>query len=149
MGETQVQALGWEVPLEKGMATQSTILAWKIPWTEEPGGLQSMGSQRGRQDLSTKPQQKWVEYGKLAFFFLSAREMSVLHLTWFNVIHVNQKQKGTSIEVLICIREQWSWKPSKKRGTVQSGELEELPEPKKWSNHSGYQWKKGMQVKDV
>ena len=41
--ETQVQSLGGEHPLEKGMATHSSILAWKIPWTEEPGGLQSMG----------------------------------------------------------------------------------------------------------
>ena len=44
--ETQVQSLGWEDPLEKGMATDSSILAWRIPWTEEPGGLQSTGSQR-------------------------------------------------------------------------------------------------------
>ena len=46
MQETQVQSLGWEDPLEKGTATHSSILAWRIPWTEEPGGLQSMGSQR-------------------------------------------------------------------------------------------------------
>ena len=46
MGETQVQSLGWEDPPEKGMTTHSNILAWRIPWTEEPGGLQSMGSQR-------------------------------------------------------------------------------------------------------
>ena len=44
--ETQVQSLGWEDPLEKGMATHSSILAWKVPWTEEPGGPESMGSQR-------------------------------------------------------------------------------------------------------
>ena len=44
--ETQVQTLGWEDPLEKEMATHSSILAWKISWTEEPGGLQSMGLQR-------------------------------------------------------------------------------------------------------
>ena len=42
----QVQSLGWEDPLEEGMATHSSILAWRIPWTEEPGGLQSMGSHR-------------------------------------------------------------------------------------------------------
>ena len=42
----QVQSLGWEDPLEEGMATHPSILAWRIPWTEEPGGLQSMGSQR-------------------------------------------------------------------------------------------------------
>ena len=50
MQETWVQLLGWEDPLEKEMETHSSILAWKIPWTEEPGGLQSMGLQRVRQD---------------------------------------------------------------------------------------------------
>ena len=45
--ETQVQSLGWEDPLEKEMATHSSILAWKISWTEEPGGLQSMGRRVG------------------------------------------------------------------------------------------------------
>ena len=44
--ETQVQSLHWEDLLEKGMPTPSGILVWRIPWTEEPGGLQSMGSQR-------------------------------------------------------------------------------------------------------
>ena len=44
--ETGVRSLGWEDPLEKGMATHSSILAWRIPWLEEPGGLQFMGSQR-------------------------------------------------------------------------------------------------------
>ena len=43
--ETQLRSLGWEYPLEKEMATHSSILAWKIPWTEDPGELQSMGSQ--------------------------------------------------------------------------------------------------------
>ena len=46
MQETRVQSLGWEDPLEKEMAIHSSTLAWKIPWTEEPGRLQSMGSQR-------------------------------------------------------------------------------------------------------
>ena len=46
--ETQVQSLGWEDPLEKGMATHSGILAWRISWTEGPSGLQSMGSQKVR-----------------------------------------------------------------------------------------------------
>ena len=53
--ETQVRSLGWEDPLEKEMATHSSNLAWKIPWTEEPGGLQSMGSQRVGHDSATKP----------------------------------------------------------------------------------------------
>ena len=48
MQETWVQSQGQEDPLEKGMATHSRILAWRIPWTEEPGRLQSMGSQRVR-----------------------------------------------------------------------------------------------------
>ena len=50
MLETQVQLLGREDPLEQEMATHSSILAWEIPWTKEPGGLQSMGSQRIRHD---------------------------------------------------------------------------------------------------
>ena len=50
MQETWVRVLGWEKTLEKGMATHYSILAWRIPWTEEPGGLQSMGSQRVRHD---------------------------------------------------------------------------------------------------
>ena len=50
MQEIWVQFLGWEDPLEKEMATHSSILAWKIPWTEEPGRLQSIGSQRVRHD---------------------------------------------------------------------------------------------------
>ena len=54
--KTWVRSLGWEDPLEKEMATHSSILAWEIPWTEEPGGLQSMASQRVGHDLATKPQ---------------------------------------------------------------------------------------------
>ena len=50
MQETQVQSLGWEDPLEEGIATHSSILAWRIPWAEEAGGLQSTGSKRVRQD---------------------------------------------------------------------------------------------------
>ena len=54
MQETQVPSLGWEELLEKGMATHSNILAWRIPWTEEPGGLQSMGLQRVIHERATK-----------------------------------------------------------------------------------------------
>ena len=53
MQEMLVQSLGQEDPLEEEMATHSSILAWRIPWTEEPGGLQSMGSQRVRHDWAT------------------------------------------------------------------------------------------------
>ena len=52
--EIQVQSLGWEDPLEEEMATHASILAWRIPWTGEPGGLQCMGSQRVRHDCTTE-----------------------------------------------------------------------------------------------
>ena len=57
MQEMWVQSLGWEDPLEEEMATHSCILAWETPWREEPGGLQTMGSQRVGHDLATKQQQ--------------------------------------------------------------------------------------------
>ena len=53
MQDTQVQSLGWEDPPEKGIATHSSILVWRTPWTEEPGGLPSRGSQRVRHDQVT------------------------------------------------------------------------------------------------
>ena len=52
MKETWVQSLGWEDPLEKEMTTHSSILAWDIPWTEEPGGLQSTGLHKSQTQLS-------------------------------------------------------------------------------------------------
>ena len=54
----QVQSLGWEDPLEEGMETHSSIFAWKISWTEESGGLYSMGLQRVRHDLVTEQQKQ-------------------------------------------------------------------------------------------
>ena len=69
MQETQVQSLGGEDPLEKEMATHSSILAWKISWTEEPGELQSLGSPRVGNDLVTKQQMHKIsqEAAKLRF----------------------------------------------------------------------------------
>ena len=55
MWETWVRSLGWEDPLEEEMATHFSTLAWRIPWTEEPGGLQSTGSQRVGRDWTTSP----------------------------------------------------------------------------------------------
>ena len=57
MWETWVRSLGLDDHLEKEMATHSSVLAWEMPWTEEPGGLQSMGLQRVGHDLVTKQQQ--------------------------------------------------------------------------------------------
>jgi len=62
MQKMQVRSLGGEDLLEKEMATCSSILAWEIPWTEEPGGLQSMGSQRVRHDLAAAQQQQVYIY---------------------------------------------------------------------------------------
>ena len=68
MWETWVQSLGWEDLLEKGMTTHSSILAWKTPWTEEPGGLQSMGSQRVGDDgvTNTFTLQNFIPFGALS-----------------------------------------------------------------------------------
>ena len=57
--EMQVRSLGGEDPPKKAVATHFGILAWEIPWTEEPDGLQSMGSQRVRHDLATKQQHSY------------------------------------------------------------------------------------------
>ena len=57
MQEMRVPSLGWEDPLEKEVATHSSILVWRILWTEEPGGLQAMGFQRIERDFVTKQQQ--------------------------------------------------------------------------------------------
>ena len=64
MQETWVWSLGWEDPLEKGMAIHSSILAWRIPWTEEPGRLQSVGSQRVGHDWETD-----INYGQICLLF--------------------------------------------------------------------------------
>ena len=58
--QMQVQSLGWEDPLEEEMATHASILAWKIPWTEESGKLQPIGFQRVRHDLATEKKKKKV-----------------------------------------------------------------------------------------
>ena len=63
MQETCVQTLGQEDPLEKGMATHSSLLAQRIPWTEELGGLQSMGMQRAVHDQATNPSLFFMNFG--------------------------------------------------------------------------------------
>ena len=60
MQEIQIRSLGWEDLLEEEKTTHSSILAWEIPWTEEPGRLQSMGLQRVGSDLATKQQQQYI-----------------------------------------------------------------------------------------
>ena len=65
--ETRVQHPGQEDPLENGLATHCSILAWEIPWTEEPGGLQSMGRKRVRHDFMTKQQHSITEPSLMGF----------------------------------------------------------------------------------
>ena len=69
MWETQVRPLGGKDPLEKGLETHSSILAWKIPWTEEPGGLQSMGLRKSRTQFSNERATKkiYVNYNSTLF----------------------------------------------------------------------------------
>ena len=91
MQETWVRSLGWEDPLEKGMATHSSTLAWRIPWTEEPGGLQSTGSQRVRHGRVTNTHTKykyshleglWNSFSIKKIFLKINLFLTVLGLCW-------------------------------------------------------------------
>ena len=83
--ETQVRCLGQEDPLEKRMAAQSSILAWEIPWTEEPGGLQSMGSQ------------KWTQLSQTNTLFRFSIDQLLYCFQYFIV-------KNTSVSFLVCVQ---------------------------------------------
>ena len=76
MQEAQVRSLGWEDPLEKEMATHSSIHAWKISWTEEPGGLQFMGSQRVAYDRATDAY-LLIEY--ISYCRLQSKSLQILN----------------------------------------------------------------------
>ena len=79
MRETQVQSLGWEDLLEKEMATHSNILAWKIPWTEKPGRLQSMGLQRVRHNWATSLSlSQWKEKNKVTIVHVNTQEYTLV-----------------------------------------------------------------------
>ena len=72
MRKIWVQTLGWEDPLEEGMATHSNILAWRIPWAEESGGLQSMGLQRVGYDRATEFQGFFQPVSSIYYTFLAS-----------------------------------------------------------------------------
>ena len=78
MQETWVQFLGWEDPLEIGTATHSNILAWRTPWTEEPGGLQSMGSPRAGHDQEAVTFTPLTQYS----IFLESSKLLPVLLVW-------------------------------------------------------------------
>ena len=86
MWETRVRPLGWEDPLEKEMATHSSILAWKIPWTEEPGGLYSMGWQRVGHDWVTSLH--YFEHFMLKIAYLHFVQSLFWVLSWFFICKV-------------------------------------------------------------
>ena len=81
MQETWVQSLGQEDPLEKEMATHSSSLAWKIPWTEEPGRLQSMGSQRVGHDWATSLSLSWCQGVVLNLFHVLLLKLTEVDFT--------------------------------------------------------------------
>ena len=92
MWETWVQSLGGEDPLEKEMANHSSILAWKIPWTEKPGRLQTMGSQRVRHDWVTSLSFTLVDfylvYRKVGLYFTKKSDvMSLYHCVIALIMH--------------------------------------------------------------
>ena len=83
MRETRVRSLGWEDPLEKEMVTHSSILAWRIPWMEEPGRLQSTGSQRVGHDGGLNNRRNWVQslWEITLFFFCKSENVLLILLT--------------------------------------------------------------------
>ena len=77
--ETGVQSLSWEDPLEKGMATHASILAWRIPWTEESERVQSLGSQKVRHDSATNTFSLWdAVFSKISFPSIAVPSLSPL-----------------------------------------------------------------------
>ena len=97
MQQTWVQFLGGEDPLEKEMATLFSILAWEIPRTEEPGGLQSTGLQRFRHDLVTKQQQQQKQQQHRQEYFSSIKKKEILPFaTWMAIMLTEISQRMTS-----------------------------------------------------
>ena len=108
MWETWVRSLGWEDLLQKGMATRSSILAWRIPWTEETGGLQFMGSQRvGHDSVQPSPlsNMKSSSQSFLIFFCQSLPSLSsgcYLHFTGF-VVCWFPRVRSKMVTYLACL----------------------------------------------
>ena len=107
--KTVVRSLGQEEPLEKGMATHSSILAWRIPWTEEPGGLQSMGSQRVGHN--------WATFISLCLLLLLLSRFSRVRLCATPEMEAHQAPlslgffKARTLEwVAISFSNEWKWK---------------------------------------
>ena len=115
MQETWVLSLGWEDLFEKGMATHSSILAWRIQWTEEPGGLQTMGLQRVGHDWVTKHSSAstisflliTLQSTSLALISLPSFRVSPLKDTWFRIQHSCKQNSFFSLQKSFLIF--WPW----------------------------------------
>ena len=97
MRETRVRSLGWEDPLEKEMAIHSRTIAWKIPWAEEPGRLQSMGSQRVRHDWATSLHFTSAVLSKCCIGLFSEKIYWVCVLIFKGKMHTMWKSMGNSL----------------------------------------------------
>ena len=95
--EAWIWSLGWKDPLEESMATYSSILAWEIPWTEEPAGLQSMGSQRVRHD--------WSDLAHTHAYMRRPKEEWVTPWVTYLKYHLPLKTKEKGVCVCVCV---WS-----------------------------------------
>ena len=93
----RLRSLGWEDPLEEGMATHTSILAWRIPWTEEPGGPQSIGSQRVRHDWVTNAS---YSYCKMNFFMNSSMTFNMCIDSWSH--YHNQSRSINQKKISLC-----------------------------------------------
>ena len=110
MQETQVQFLGWENPLEKEMATHSSIIAWVISWTEEPGRLQSMGLQTVRNNLATKQQQSLLGHTAASSLFNGEGSLDAKRFKGFPMATLNTSICRCTGE-LSCERTFLVWEP--------------------------------------
>ena len=122
MQETRVWSLGWEVPLVKGMATHSSILAWRIPWTEEPGGPQAIGLQRVGHDWAanthTQHSVLWIRHILFihssvdrhlsSFHFLTVMNNDAMNVHWWVCFCVNIVFY-VSILMCVCRTDKWNW----------------------------------------
>ena len=106
--ETQVRFVGQEDPLEEGMATHSTILAWKIPWTEEPGRLQSMGSQRVRYDWVTNT---WnIHLSSLFTFPICSKcrtTIELINVEFFGNLCNYKRTSFDDVSQFVIVNSQW------------------------------------------
>ena len=120
MWETWFWSLGWEDPLEKGMATQSSILAWRIPWTEEPGGLWSIELQRVRH-VSTLTHIYIIQENPYLLRFLAflvaqmVKNLPAMWETWFqSLAWEDPGEKGTAIHSsILAWRIPWTEEPGR------------------------------------